>query len=65
MSETAPISQDTETAGYCLTLPGKTLYLTPLLAQKKLRKKRNKDGAVRVFYLLQEEGLRKVLELRI
>ena len=52
-----------ETAGFYLTLPGKTLYLTPLLAQKKFRKKENKDGAVRALYQLQEEGLGKVLEL--
>ena len=58
-----PTSQGDETAGFCLCLPGKTLYLTPLLALKKFRKKGNKDGAVRAFYQLQEEGLGKVLEL--
>ena len=62
-AESAPISQDMETAGFCLTLPGRTLYLTPLLALKKFRKKGNKDGAVRAFYCLQEEGLGKVLEV--
>ena len=54
--------QDT-TAGYCLTLPGKKLYLTPLLAMKKFRKKGNKDGALKAFYQLEEEGLGKVLEV--
>ena len=63
LTETPPESPDIDTAGYCLTLPGKKLYLTPLLAQKKFRKKGNKDGAVRAFYLLQEEGLGKVLEV--
>lgn len=62
-AEPAPISQDMETAGFCLTLPGRTLYLTPLLALKKFRKKGNKDGGVRAFYCLQEEGLGKVLEV--
>ncbi len=30
-------------------LPGKTLYLTHLLALKKFRKRGNKDGALRAF----------------
>jgi len=42
----ATASKEVETAGFCLTLPGRTLYLTPLLALKKFRKKGNKDGAV-------------------
>ena len=62
-AETSPADQDGDTAAYCLTLPGRTLYLTPLLAQKKFRKKGNKDGAVRAFYQLQEDGLGKVLEV--
>ena len=56
-------SQEDERAGFCLTLPGKILYLSPLLALKKFRKKGNKDGAVRAFYRLQEEGLGRVLEV--
>jgi len=56
-------SKEDETAGFCLTLPGRTLYLTPLLALKKFRKKGNKDGAVRAFYQLMEEGLGNVLEI--
>ena len=44
------------TIGYCLTLPGKILYLTPLLAAKKFR---SREGAVRAFYRI-EEGLGKV-----
>jgi len=31
------ISDDDATAAYCLTLPGETLYLTPLFAAKKFR----------------------------
>lgn len=54
--------EDGNTAGYCLSLPGKTLYLTPLLAMK-FRKRGNKDGAIRAFYRLEEEGLGKVLEV--
>ena len=57
------VSKDDETAAFCLSLPGKTLYLTPLLALKKFRKRGNKDGAVRAFYRLHEEGLGKVLEV--
>ena len=56
----AAASQEDETAGFCLTLPGRILYLTPLLALKKLG---NKDGAVRAFYRLQEEGLGNVQEV--
>ena len=34
----------------------------PLLVLKKFRKKGNKDGAVRSFYRLQDEGFGKVKE---
>ena len=51
------------TAAYCLSLPGKTLFLTHLLSLKKFRKKGNKDGALRAFYKLEEEGLGRVLEV--
>ena len=44
-------------------LPGQTLFLSPLLAQKKYRKKGNKDGAVRSFFQLENEGLGKTLEI--
>ena len=55
-------SEDEATAAYCLTLPGRKLYLTPLLSMKKFRKRGNK-GAIRAFYKLEENGLGKVLEL--
>ena len=58
-----PGTEDDARAGYCLTLPGKTLYLSPLLALKKFRNKGNKDGAVRSFYRLQDEGFGKVKEI--
>lgn len=45
------------TTGYCLTLPGKILYLTPLLTAKKFRSRGNKEGALRAFYKIEEEGL--------
>ena len=51
------------TAAYCLSLPGKTLFLTHLLSLKKFRKRGNKDGALRAFYKLEEEGLGKLLEV--
>ena len=34
---------------FCLLLPGKTLYLPPLLYVKKFRNRGNKDGAVRAI----------------
>jgi len=44
-------------------LPGKKLYLKPLLDMKKFQKRGNKEGAVAVFYRLEEEGLGKVVEM--
>ena len=54
-------SEDDATAAFCLTLPGETLYLTPLLNGEKLRNRGNKDGAVRAFLQLEEEGLGRTL----
>ena len=51
------------TAGFCLTIPGKKLFLAPLLAMKKFRKRGNKEGAVSAFYQLEEEGLGIVIEV--
>ena len=56
-------SEEDSTAEFCLHLPGKILFLTPLFAMKKFRKKGNKDGAIRAFYRMEEEGLGKVLEV--
>ena len=56
------LSDDDATAAHCLQLPGKTLYLTPLLAQKKFQKRGNKEGAIRAFYH-QAEGLGTTLEV--
>ena len=44
-------------ASYCLTLPGKSLNLSNLLAEKKFRDRENKEGALAAFKLLEEEGL--------
>ena len=55
---------DKANAAYCLTLPGKKLYLQPLLGQKKFRHRDNKRGAVKAIYLLEKEELGKVIELR-
>ena len=41
---------------YCLTL-----YLTPLLTANKFRNRWNKDGAVRAFAQLEDEGLGKTV----
>ena len=54
---------DGSTAAYCLGLPGKTLFLSHLLSLKKFRKRGHKEGALRAFYKLEEEGLGKVLEV--
>ena len=51
------------TAAFCLSLPGRTLYLSSLLAMKKFRKRGNKDGTIRAFYRLEEDGLGNVLEI--
>lgn len=56
-------NEEDSTAGYCLTLPGRKLYLTPLLSMKKFRKRGNKDGAIAAFYQLEAEGLGKVVEI--
>ena len=53
--------KDDKTVAHCLTLPGKTLHLTPLLNQKKFRGYGNKEAAVRAFFKLEEEGLGKTL----
>ena len=51
--------KEDKAAAHCFTRPGKTLYLTPLLVQKKFRGYGNKDSAVRAFFKLEEEGLGK------
>ena len=60
-SDPISTSADDATAGFCLTLPGKTLYLTPLLTAKKFRGRGNKEGALRAFYQLEEEHFGRVL----
>ena len=62
LTEEAKDVEESATAAFCLCLPGKKLYLTHLLALKKFRKRGNKDGALRAFYTLADEGLGKVLE---
>ena len=47
----------------CLTLPGRKLYLQPLLVTKKFRNRGNKPGAITAFYKLESEKLGKVLEI--
>ena len=61
----ACVPRDVEgsTAAYCLSLPGKTLNHSHLLSLKKFRRRGNKDGELRAFYMLEEEGLGKVLEV--
>ena len=52
---------DGSTASFCLLLPGKTLNLSNLLAQKKFRGRGNKDGALAAFRELEEAGLGTLL----
>lgn len=57
------MTEDDVTAAFTLLLPGKTLYLSKLLSLKKFCKRGNKDGAVRTFYILEENGLGRVFEV--
>ena len=56
-------NETTNIPAYCLLLPGKKLFLKPLLDLKKFRNRGNKEAAVAAFYRLEEEGLGKVLEV--
>ena len=56
-------SKESSNAAFCLSLPGRILYLTPLLAQKRFRKRGNKEGALRAFCQLEEDGLGKLFEV--
>lgn len=56
-------TSDNATAAMTILLPGKILYLTPLLNAKKYRNRGNKDGAIRAFYQLHDEGLGNVIEV--
>ena len=50
-------------ATFCLTLPRKELYLSPLLAMKKFKYKGNKEKAVAAFVMLESDGLGTLLEV--
>ena len=56
-------TKESSNAAFCLFLSGRILYLTPLLAQKKFRKRGNKEGALIAFCQLEEDGLGKLLEV--
>ena len=53
------------TAAHCLQpqLPGKTLYLMPLLDKEKFWKRNNKERAIWRIYQLKAEGLGTTLEV--
>ena len=53
----------TDVAAFCLTLPGKKLHLSTLLAQKKFKHKGNKEKAVAAFVMLETDGQGTVLEV--
>ena len=61
--QTANYHSPKSNGSYCLTLPGKKLYLKPLLSMKKFCKHGNKRGAIEAFYYLEKEGFGKVLEI--
>jgi hypothetical protein len=44
----------------CLTIPGKVLYLSALLSQRKFRKRGDKEGAIAGFRALEKANLGKV-----
>ena len=52
---------ETATAAFCLLIPGKTLYLSHLLALKKFRNKGIKDGALKALCMLEKEELGRLL----
>lgn len=43
-----------------MLLPGKTLYLSALLAAKKFRNRGNKPAALDAFHELEDAGLGKI-----
>jgi len=47
----------TDNLEYCLLLPGKILYLSPLLEAKKFRYRNHKKGALQAMRTLEQEGL--------
>ena len=48
--------------GLCLTLPGNELDLSALLKDKKFRGRGNKEGALQVMRILEEDELGKLEE---
>ena len=63
IEDTNERDEDELNAAYTILLPGRVLNLSSLLAQKKYRKRGNKDGAIRSFFILEGEGLGKVLQM--
>ena len=60
--ENSPVSEDKQVASFCLTIPGKMLHISTLLAKKFFRNRGNKDGAVRAIKMLEKGGLGTVYE---
>ena len=60
--ESDPVEPDGP-AAYALRLPGRNLYLTPLLKQKKFRNFKLKIGAMTAFNELQEDKLGTLEEM--
>ena len=63
-NESDKSTDDKANAGFCLTLPGRKLYIQPLLFMKKFKNRGNKRGAVKAIILLEQEGLGRVIQIR-
>lgn len=62
MQKNDAITEDKKVASFCLTIPGKVLHISTLLAKKFFRNKGNKDGAVKAIKMLEKAGLGTVCE---
>ena len=53
----SPVSEHKQVASFCLTIPGKVLHISTLLAKKFFHNRGNKDGAVQAIKMLEKGGL--------
>ena len=56
MEKNFAVSEDKKVASFCLTIPGKVLHISTLLAKKFFRYKGNKGGAVKAIRMLEKAG---------
>ena len=62
MEKSDTVPEDKKVASFCLTIPGKVLHISTLLAKKFFRNKCNKDDAVKAIKMLEKAGLGTVYE---